>query len=128
MSGARINSKRVWRQLRLLAQAYETPLCESGLDWEIFSSEDMAMTATINSRGQMVIPAKARQDARVSEGDVFEVLPKGDGRILLMRVEESAHAPRARVRLVRRNGRHTVGSTGRAITSEQVRSLLDEML
>ena len=41
------------------------------------------MHATIYGRGQMVIPAKARKEARIDTGDVVNVLPEGDGRLVL---------------------------------------------
>ena len=45
------------------------------------------MTAHIYNRGQMVIPAKARKEARIGEGDVVSVQIQGDGRLLLVRLE-----------------------------------------
>jgi AbrB family looped-hinge helix DNA binding protein len=44
------------------------------------------MHATIYGRGQMVIPAKARKEARIDTGDVVSVQPEGDGRLLLVRL------------------------------------------
>jgi len=41
------------------------------------------MNATIYGRGQMVIPARARKEARIGTGDVVSVHPEGDGRIVL---------------------------------------------
>ena len=40
------------------------------------------MHATIYGRGQMVIPARARKEARIDSGDVVNVLPEGDGRLV----------------------------------------------
>ncbi len=45
------------------------------------------MHATIYGRGQMVIPAQARKEAGIGQGDVVEVKPEGDGRIVLVRLE-----------------------------------------
>ena len=45
------------------------------------------MHATIYGRGQMVIPAKARKEAGIGQGDIVEVKPEGDGRIVLVRME-----------------------------------------
>ncbi|MGO8674966.1 MAG: AbrB/MazE/SpoVT family DNA-binding domain-containing protein [Limisphaerales bacterium] len=44
------------------------------------------MTATLYNRGQMVIPAKARKEARLSQGDILSVEIQGDGRVLLVRL------------------------------------------
>ena len=46
------------------------------------------MTAHIYGRGQMVIPAKARKEARIGQGDVVLVQPEGNGRIVLTRLEK----------------------------------------
>jgi bifunctional DNA-binding transcriptional regulator/antitoxin component of YhaV-PrlF toxin-antitoxin module len=74
----------------------------------------------------MVIPAGARKQARIGQGDVVLVQPEGDGRILLLRLERpQSHAPR-KVRIIRRKGTHAVGSTGYKITSEQVRAALED--
>jgi bifunctional DNA-binding transcriptional regulator/antitoxin component of YhaV-PrlF toxin-antitoxin module len=75
----------------------------------------------------MVIPAKARQDARIQQGDVVEVRPEGDGRILLVRLIRPKPSGAAKVKFKRRKGRHTVASSGRSITSAQVRELLSEL-
>ena len=42
------------------------------------------MHATIYGRGQMVIPAKVRKEAGIGQGDIVEVKPEGDGRIVLV--------------------------------------------
>jgi bifunctional DNA-binding transcriptional regulator/antitoxin component of YhaV-PrlF toxin-antitoxin module len=74
----------------------------------------------------MVLPVKARKAARIRQGDVVDVRPDGDGRIVLVRLERAEEPEPIKVRFTRRKGRHTVGSTGRPITSEQVRNLLNE--
>ena len=84
------------------------------------------MIAHIYGRGQMVIPAKARKEARIGQGDVVSVEPDGEGRIILVRLEKPRRRPGAKARIIRRKGTHAVGSTGRAITSEQVRALLSD--
>jgi AbrB family looped-hinge helix DNA binding protein len=84
------------------------------------------MHATIYGRGQMVIPAQARKAARIDRGDVVSVEPDGDGRILLVRLEKPRRRARSKVRIVHREGTHAVGSAGRTLTSELVRSLLAE--
>ena len=85
------------------------------------------MHATIYGRGQMVIPAKARKEAGISTGDVVEVVPDGDGRIVLMRMQPVDRKPApVKTRFIRRRGKHTVGSTGRPITSAEVRELLND--
>jgi AbrB family looped-hinge helix DNA binding protein len=85
------------------------------------------MHATIYGRGQMVIPSKARKDARIEQGDIVEVRPEGDGRILLLRLVRPKEPARIKVKFKKRKGRHTVASTGKPITSEQVRGLLNEL-
>ena len=85
------------------------------------------MNATIYGRGQMVIPAKARKEARIGTGDVVEVRPEGDGRILLMRLERPRGPAPVKAKITNRKGKHAVGSTGRPITSAQVRELLNEL-
>jgi AbrB family looped-hinge helix DNA binding protein len=81
------------------------------------------MHATIYGRGQMVIPAEARKQAGIDQGDVVSVEPDGDGRIVLIRLEKTKRA-KAIVKIQYRRGTHAVGTAGRAITSEQVRALL----
>jgi AbrB family looped-hinge helix DNA binding protein len=83
------------------------------------------MNAIIYGRGQMTIPAKARKDARLQRGDVVSVQPDGDGRILLVRLDP-VKPPAAKVRFMRKNGR-TVANTGRSITGQQVKALLNEV-
>jgi len=66
------------------------------------------MTATLYNRGQMVIPARARKEARLSQGDVLRVQIEGEGRILLVRLEQPAKPEPAKARLVRRKGTHPI--------------------
>jgi len=75
----------------------------------------------------MVIPARARKEANLNQGDVVEVQPDGDGRIILLRLERPKTPQPAKIKITKRKGRHSVASTGRPITSEQVRSLLEEL-
>jgi bifunctional DNA-binding transcriptional regulator/antitoxin component of YhaV-PrlF toxin-antitoxin module len=75
----------------------------------------------------MVIPAKARKEAGITTGDVVEVRPDGEGRIVLLRLERPAEPKPIKAKITYRKGRHAVGSTGRSITSEQVRELLNEL-
>lgn len=84
------------------------------------------MTAHIYNRGQMVIPAKARKQARIGQGDVVEVHIEGDGRILLLRLERPEPKPAPKIKITYRKGTHAVGSAGRPITSEQVRAALED--
>jgi AbrB family looped-hinge helix DNA binding protein len=74
----------------------------------------------------MVIPAQARKEAGLGTGDVVEVKPDGDGRILLVRMERAKHSIPLKPKITYRAGTHAVGSTKRMITSAQVRQLLDE--
>ena len=83
------------------------------------------MNATIYGRGQMVIPAQARRQARLGEGDVVSVEPDGDGRLILVRLEKPKSAA-AKIRIVRRRGRHAVGVTERVVAAEEVQKFIDE--
>jgi AbrB family looped-hinge helix DNA binding protein len=84
------------------------------------------MNATIYGRGQMVIPAKARKQAGIDTGDVVSVRTEGDGRLVLVRLEQPK-SHRHRIRLVRRKGRHSVLTGGPAVTPEQVRTALSSL-
>jgi AbrB family looped-hinge helix DNA binding protein len=81
------------------------------------------MHAIIYGRGQMVIPAKARKQAGVQQGDVVSVEPQGDGQILLVRLQRPAPRP-SRTKIRYRKGTHAVGTAGRKISSDDVRALL----
>jgi AbrB family looped-hinge helix DNA binding protein len=59
------------------------------------------MHATVYGRGQMVIPAKARKEAHIDSGDIVNVLPEGDGRLVLVRMERPKAKPRNKVRIIR---------------------------
>ena len=83
------------------------------------------MNATIYGRGQMVIPAQARRQARLGKGDVVSVEPDGDGRLILVRLEKPKPVP-AKIRIVRRRGRHAVGVTGKMVASGDVQKFIDE--
>ncbi len=85
------------------------------------------MHATIYGRGQMVIPAEARREAGIGQGDVVEVRPEGNGRIVLIRMERAKESGPCRPGIRYRRGTHAVGFTGRSITSEEVRKLLREL-
>ena len=85
------------------------------------------MHAVIYGRGQMVIPAKARKEAGIKQGDVVLVEPEGDGKIVLLRLERPQRYSPRKVRIRYRKGRHAIASSGRAITTEQVAKLLTEL-
>ena len=83
------------------------------------------MNATIYGRGQMVIPAQARRQARLEKGDIVSVEPDGDGRLILVRLEK----PRpfvAKIRIIMRRGRHAVGVSERMVAAETVQKFIDE--
>ena len=82
------------------------------------------MTATLYNRGQMVIPAKARKEARLSQGDVLSVEIQGDGRILLVRLERPAESKPANARLLRRKGKHPVLVGTREPTDQELKAAL----
>ena len=83
------------------------------------------MQATIDFRGQMIIPAKARKEARINTGDVVSVYPEGNGRLVLVKLEKP-QTSRHRVRIIRRKGRHPLGSIGRPVSEEQIKAALSE--
>jgi len=83
------------------------------------------MNATIYGRGQMVIPAQARRQVRLGKGDVVSVQPDGDGRLILVRLEKPKPVP-AKIRILRRRGRHAVGVTARVVEAEEVQKFIDE--
>jgi len=85
------------------------------------------MHATIYGRGQMVIPAEARREAGISQGDVVEVRPEGNGRIVLIRMERSEAPVPASPRIRKRRDAHAVGFMGKPIKSDDVRKLLSEL-
>jgi AbrB family looped-hinge helix DNA binding protein len=58
------------------------------------------MNATIYGRGQLVIPARARKQARIGTGDVVSVQREGDGRILQVRLERPKESPPAKSKIV----------------------------
>jgi AbrB family looped-hinge helix DNA binding protein len=84
------------------------------------------VTATVYNRGQMVLPAQARKQARIGHGDRLDVRIEGDGRILLVRLERPEEKPSAKVRIIQRKGRHPVGDIGRPITEEELKAALAE--
>jgi len=84
------------------------------------------MHATIYGRGQMVIPARARKEARIGQGDVVEVQPEGDGRITLVRLERPKLARRGDAKLVRRKGKHPVITGGPMLNEQQLAQALAE--
>ena len=82
------------------------------------------MTATVYNRGQMVIPAQARKQARIGQGDLLNVQIQGDGRLLLVRLERPKETPPVKVRIILRKGKHPVGDIGRPITREEIKVAL----
>jgi AbrB family looped-hinge helix DNA binding protein len=84
------------------------------------------MRAVVYGRGQMVIPAQARKQARIDQGDVLDVKIEGDGRLVLVRLERPKDAPPVRVTIRQREGQHPVGDIGRPITREEIKAALAE--
>jgi bifunctional DNA-binding transcriptional regulator/antitoxin component of YhaV-PrlF toxin-antitoxin module len=76
----------------------------------------------------MVIPARARKEARIDSGDVVNVLPEGDGRLVLVRMERPKPKPKPRnkVRIIRRKGKHSLLSIRRKISREEVFKALEQ--
>ena len=81
------------------------------------------MTATVYNRGQMVIPVRARKEARIDQGDVVLVEPEGDGRIVLTRLEKPGLQHNT-IKIQHRKGTHSIATAGRPITTEQIKALL----
>ncbi len=84
------------------------------------------MTATLYNRGQMVIPAKARKQAGLAQGDVLSVEIQGEGRLLLVRLEKANEPKPANARLLRRRGTHPVLIGTRKPTPEELKTALAE--
>ena len=82
------------------------------------------MTATVYNRGQMVIPAQARKQARIGQGDLLNVQIQGDGRLLLVRLERPREPRPNKVKIIARKGKHPVGDIGRPITREEIKAAL----
>ena len=70
--------------------------------------------------------ARARKEARIETGDVVNVLPEGDGRLVLVRMERPKPQPRNKVRIIRRKGKHSLLSIGRPISREEVFKALEQ--
>ena len=81
------------------------------------------MTATVYNRGQMVIPVRARKEARIDQGDVVLVEPEGDGRIVLTRLEKPG-PQQNKIKIQHRKGTHSIATAARPITTEQIKALL----
>ena len=84
------------------------------------------MHATIYGRGQMVIPAKARNEAGLHTGDIVSVQPDGDGRLILVRLEKPKPSKPVKAKIIKRKGRHPVGDIGRPITREEIKNALND--
>ena len=82
------------------------------------------MTAHIYGRGQMVIPARVRKEARLSQGDVVSIQVQGDGRILLVRLERPKPPVPVLARVVRRKGKHPVLDVGRPVSTQEIKQAL----
>jgi AbrB family looped-hinge helix DNA binding protein len=86
----------------------------------------VSMHATIYGRGQMVIPARARKEAGIDSGDVVNVLPEGDGRLVLVRMERPKPKPGNKVRIIRRKGKHSLLSIRRKISRDEIFKALEQ--
>lgn len=84
------------------------------------------MVATVYNRGQMVIPAQARKQARIDTGDVLNIQVDGDGRLIMVRLAQPKVNPPAKVRILQRKGKHPVGDIGRPITRSEIKAALAE--
>jgi len=84
------------------------------------------MTTRVTAKGQMVIPAKVRKEAGISQGDVLDVKLQGDGRLLVIRLSKPPEPLPPKPRIVYRKGKHAVLKGGRKLTNEQIRALIQE--
>jgi AbrB family looped-hinge helix DNA binding protein len=94
------------------------------VDWKQCFPYPSTMTATLFNRGQMVIPAKARKEAGLSQGDVMSVQIEGDGRILLVRLAPPKEPRPAKARLVARKGTHPVVVGARKPSVQELKDAL----
>ena len=74
----------------------------------------------------MVIPSKARKEAGINSGDVVLVEPNGDGRILLIRLEQPKPRKPSTAQLMRRKGRHPVIAGAPKIGIDQINRILHD--
>jgi bifunctional DNA-binding transcriptional regulator/antitoxin component of YhaV-PrlF toxin-antitoxin module len=74
----------------------------------------------------MVIPARARKEAGLSQGDVLSVAIQGDGKILLVRLEKPGESKPAKARWLRRKGAHPVLVGTREPTLQELKAALAE--
>jgi len=63
---------------------------------------------------------------RIGKGDVVNVLPEGDGRLVLVRMERPKPKPRNKVRIIRRKGKHSLLSIGRPVSREEIFKALEQ--
>jgi bifunctional DNA-binding transcriptional regulator/antitoxin component of YhaV-PrlF toxin-antitoxin module len=74
----------------------------------------------------MVIPAAARKKAQIDTGDIVNVVPEGDGRLVLVRMERPKPKPRNKVQIIRRKGKHSLLSIRRKISREEIFKALEQ--
>jgi bifunctional DNA-binding transcriptional regulator/antitoxin component of YhaV-PrlF toxin-antitoxin module len=78
------------------------------------------MHVTIYGRGQMVIPVKARKEAQIDTSDVVNVLPEGDGRLILVRLDRPKPKLHNKAKIIHRRGKHSLLSIGRSILRDDI--------
>ncbi|MDB6039935.1 MAG: SpoVT / AbrB like domain protein [Verrucomicrobiales bacterium] len=68
--------------------------------------------------------AEVRKEAGLLTGDVVSVRPEGDGRILLVRLEQPKMPKPVKAKIIYRKGKHPVGDIRRTITREEIKKAL----
>ena len=111
---------------RRLGEDHQSLKLVVGVDCKYCLSYLIEMVATVYNRGQMVIPAEARKQARIDTGDVLNIQVEGDGRLIMVRLEQPKEKPPAIVRILQRKGTHPVGDIGRPITRSEIKAALAE--
>lgn len=87
------------------------------------------MEAIIGTNGTVAIPAELRELTGIMDGDRVIIEATASGEIVLTPVEHPSRITRTpqKPQITRRQNSHPVGSTGRIVTTQQVREFLNEV-
>lgn len=77
------------------------------------------MTLIADNKKRVTLPKP------VKPGDAFDCVLEGN-RFVLVKLQRPDPTPRAKVRFIKRRGKHTVASIGRTVSTEEVQKLIDE--
>lgn len=61
----------------------------------------------------------------VKPGDAFDCVQEGS-RLVLVKLQHPVQPAPAKVRFIKRKGRHTVASIGRTVTTDEIQRLIDQ--